>query len=395
MFAFTSGVHAVIGRPPMLGSDVVFQLQSFGGNPPTFQCLVKLPCLGGNGFAGEVAPSQEEAKELACEQAMPFLMSQSRMGMGMKRPLPMVTWEGQPVQKKGKTAGKGQPFPMAGNAMSFGKGGKDSFARDHVVSLTRDQVEAITSLIFTNGGAVSMGRISQEYLGVKRAHLADHFEIAKVDHLGSFEVRLPGLDHPASQMNTAEAEPSFIQQPESYQELNAPMGNLQVMQDGSQSASNSGQLQGFIKNFFDNKGFGFVTPADGSEDLFAHIEDNAFMRDFHPGQPVSYDQEWDDRKGKYKATNATPRGGVSPGMPATAPLVTKGQGKMRVDKKGRPIVELDATQVAEITTIISSAGGTVPLGRLSQVFPGIKPTQLADHFICENGAFGMMEIKLQ
>lgn len=401
LFQFTNALQSAIGRPPMIGVDVLFQLQSFG-SPPTYQCLVKLPCLGGQGFAGEVAPSQEAAQEQACDQAMPFVMSQSQMAQmcqmtpinhmndlsHLKRPGPMGVCDDQPLQKKGK--GK-----------SGGKG--------EITSLSREQVEAITQLIMSYGGGVSMGRISQDFLGVKRTHLAQHFEIARVDSLGSFEIRLPGPNHIACQNNMAAAEsasanpfgsqqvvhqelnaPMWNQQ----QDLNAPMGNLQHDMQGGiqpQPSDNSQQLQGFIKNFFDEKGFGFVTPSDGSEDLFAHIEDNAFMRDFYVGQPVSFDREWDDRKGKYKAMNAAPRGGLPAGAKPSPPF----GGKPRVDKRGRQILDLDPSQVAEITSIISNAGGTVPLGRLSQVFPGIKPTQLKDHFICENGAYGILEIKLR
>jgi CspA family cold shock protein len=48
---------------------------------------------------------------------------------------------------------------------------------------------------------------------------------------------------------------------------------------------------GTVKWFNDSKGFGFITPDDGGEDLFAHfsaIQMNGF-KTLHEGQKVSYE----------------------------------------------------------------------------------------------------------
>lgn len=48
---------------------------------------------------------------------------------------------------------------------------------------------------------------------------------------------------------------------------------------------------GIVKWFNDSKGFGFITPEDGGEDLFAHfsaIQSNGF-RTLAEGQRVSFD----------------------------------------------------------------------------------------------------------
>ncbi|CAK0900046.1 unnamed protein product, partial [Prorocentrum cordatum] len=58
--------------------------------------------------------------------------------------------------------------------------------------------------------------------------------------------------------------------------------------------------RGTLKNFFEEKGFGFITPDDGSEDVFAHVKENPALNDCQQGDSVSYDAEYDDRKGKYK-----------------------------------------------------------------------------------------------
>lgn len=65
---------------------------------------------------------------------------------------------------------------------------------------------------------------------------------------------------------------------------------------------------GSIKKFFTDKGFGFIVPDDGSEEVFFHVKDNggddAFSK-VQAGDAVKYDKEWDDRKGKYKGANVS------------------------------------------------------------------------------------------
>ena len=48
---------------------------------------------------------------------------------------------------------------------------------------------------------------------------------------------------------------------------------------------------------------GFITPDDGSDDVFAHVDDCSELGDCQVGDACNYDLEWYDRKGKYKATN--------------------------------------------------------------------------------------------
>ncbi len=56
---------------------------------------------------------------------------------------------------------------------------------------------------------------------------------------------------------------------------------------------------GTVKKWFDDKGFGFISPSDGSEDVFVHssaLGGGSCGR----GDEVSYDTEYDDRKGRWK-----------------------------------------------------------------------------------------------
>merc|ERR1712086_792217 len=59
------------------------------------------------------------------------------------------------------------------------------------------------------------------------------------------------------------------------------------------------------KKFVAEKGFGFITPDDGSEDVFVHRSINGQDREAYleEGQAVTYEVEWDDMKGKWKASS--------------------------------------------------------------------------------------------
>merc|ERR1712224_1071411 len=64
---------------------------------------------------------------------------------------------------------------------------------------------------------------------------------------------------------------------------------------------------GTVKKFFEEKGFGFITPDDGSEDVFVHRKCHGEDRSAYleQGDKVTYEVEWDDRKGKYSASSCT------------------------------------------------------------------------------------------
>ncbi|HSV99799.1 MAG TPA: cold-shock protein [Sedimentisphaerales bacterium] len=64
--------------------------------------------------------------------------------------------------------------------------------------------------------------------------------------------------------------------------------------------------RGTVKWFNEKKGFGFITPDDGSEELFIHHSNIAGegFKTLHEGQPVEYNRG-QGRKGP-EATNVTP-----------------------------------------------------------------------------------------
>lgn len=62
---------------------------------------------------------------------------------------------------------------------------------------------------------------------------------------------------------------------------------------------------GTVKWFNEQKGFGFIQPAGGGDDVFVHISavEKAGMRTLREGQKISFDVERDPKKGKFSAVN--------------------------------------------------------------------------------------------
>ncbi len=56
---------------------------------------------------------------------------------------------------------------------------------------------------------------------------------------------------------------------------------------------------------WNERGFGFIKPSDGSEDLFCHFSAITDGNCLAQGAEVEYTRAYDDRKGNYRATEVT------------------------------------------------------------------------------------------
>ena len=62
---------------------------------------------------------------------------------------------------------------------------------------------------------------------------------------------------------------------------------------------------GIVKWFNATKGFGFIQPDEGGQDVFVHISavERAGLSDLREGQTVSYEVKVDPKRGKSSAEN--------------------------------------------------------------------------------------------
>lgn len=65
------------------------------------------------------------------------------------------------------------------------------------------------------------------------------------------------------------------------------------------------EQQGKVKWFNDQKGYGFIAPEQGGEDVFVHISavQKAGMSTLNEDQDVTFEMQKDPKTGKNSATN--------------------------------------------------------------------------------------------
>lgn len=62
---------------------------------------------------------------------------------------------------------------------------------------------------------------------------------------------------------------------------------------------------GTVKFFNDDKGFGFITPENGGQDVFVHVSALARGGSLREGDKVSFELGQDRKTGKSKAENVS------------------------------------------------------------------------------------------
>ena len=66
-----------------------------------------------------------------------------------------------------------------------------------------------------------------------------------------------------------------------------------------------GRIKGTVARWNKDRGYGFIKPDDGDEDVFCHyssISDGGFLE---VNDKIEFNKTFDDRKGKFKAENVT------------------------------------------------------------------------------------------
>jgi CspA family cold shock protein len=83
---------------------------------------------------------------------------------------------------------------------------------------------------------------------------------------------------------------------------------------GASDRVSQGEATGMVKWFNPTKGFGFIVPDAGGEDLFVHMSalEHSGLRSLEEGQLVTFEVEFDKRKGKTSAVNLRVTGQGAP-----------------------------------------------------------------------------------
>lgn len=93
---------------------------------------------------------------------------------------------------------------------------------------------------------------------------------------------------------------------------------------GNQSwgaAADGTRQTGKVKVWYDEKGFGFILPEGGGDDIFVHRHALTDSQGLTPGAHVTFKLEWNAQKGKYLATECSLLGAQGAGQ---AELLTGG-----------------------------------------------------------------------
>jgi cold shock protein len=96
---------------------------------------------------------------------------------------------------------------------------------------------------------------------------------------------------------------ALIKPPQKLERFDRMNRIMRISTWSSNSARKVTMATGTVKFFNTQKGFGFITPSDGSRDVFVHISalERSGMRTLNEGQRVTYDVVTE--RGKQAASN--------------------------------------------------------------------------------------------
>lgn len=140
---------------------------------------------------------------------------------------------------------------------------------------------------------------------------------------------------------------------------------------GLRHFASQGRQEGTVKMWNEEKGFGFITPAGGGDDVFVHRTAVGDGVQLTAGGSVTYEPEWDDRKKKDRAADVqlakggSPAGGAAGGD--AAPVEAKGRPVRSERQQERPTASTAASAKTASRHNIASAAdkwviSTEPMG---------------------------------
>lgn len=279
-----------------------------------------------------------------------------------------------------------------------------------VEPLPEETSEGIVALLESAGGVLPLGKVMQEFRGVKRVQLEGVFELARVGQDGQFEVKLPGAEFAGSEIMFqgqafAKDAPLPPLDTDSIDQLKTAlllspgftttMGRIREIVPGvrREQLENAFNVVRVAKKDFRIS----LKPEDWPESC------DGIDKAVHP---LAYTQPESTQQTLQDAASAKPfnRGMFQPPaivLPRRELLkpsckATDHFWRGQVGGRGRAAVEpLTFEQRGGITQLLEAAGGVLPLGRVMQEFRGLKRSQLEGVFdLGKVGRDGQFEVRL-
>lgn len=248
--------------------------------------------------------------------------------------------------------------------------------------LDESTVAQIADFLSENGGAVTLGKLSTEFSGLKKAQVLEHFPIVEAadKSAGDDAVTLADVD-PSQVEEILAAQPATKKAKASKdkdKDPNAPPPpelDQHIIEEITQVLSDSGGTLslGRVTSLFPKLKKAQLEPH--FDVSFGEKDSSVSLFGFEPAAAAPPARG--GGKGFGGGNGAKGGGHRANESPQGAPKKAK---KDR-DSKGPPPPDLDMSVVEQIGAYVESEGGSVSLGRLTTVFSGVKKVQLEGHFV--------------